>query len=136
MKRWMYRRCGQANASPAMFVLGLLIVLAITVYVYHEIIIQTLIYLAEGIGLILAITGGIAIAVNARRYQKRRTQRAIASALTEAGDPAASQVIDGHLEPTVLPDRTAMERTARRLADGDVELFFDADGNLRSAKDK
>jgi hypothetical protein len=138
IKRWMYRSASNAQMSPAVGAFFLVVGLAITIYIYHHIIIQTLEYMLIACGLLAAVAAAIALVVSGYRYNRKRTRARIAGALQAVGeDPTGYQfgVLDG--APPIPPqDRAQMEQTADLLSDEGVELSWTQDGKtLRAKKD-
>jgi len=125
MRKWMERQCGRANLPPAVVALGGVIALAITVYIYRHIIIETLITLLEAIGLLAVLLGAIAIAVNAVRWNRRRTKAAIEGELRS----------HGVLAPGPDADQAAMSTEADWLAAPGTELAWSPDGKSLVARD-
>jgi hypothetical protein len=140
MRKWMERRAGTANCSPALVVLGCVIAIAITCYIYRHIIIETLIAFAAAAGILLLLVAVIALVVNARRYQKRRTQALIDAPLAKDTEPMTqlAEPIDGS-PVAAMPkpvDAEAMARTAEWLAEEGTELAWTSDGKLVAKGDQ
>jgi hypothetical protein len=138
IKRWMYRSASNAQMSPALGALLFVIGLAITVYIYHRVIIQTLEYMLIACGLIAAVAAAIALIVSGYRYNRKRTRARIAGALKAVGEDPTGMTfgaLDG--APPIPPqDRAQMEQTADLLSDEGVELSWTQDGKtLRAKKD-
>jgi hypothetical protein len=141
IKRWMYRSVSNAQLSPALGALLMVIALGVTVYIYHRLIIQTLIYMLIACGLIAAVVACVALGVSSFRYGRKRRQRtraAIVGALEAEGEDTTGMTfgaLDG--APPIPPrDRTQMETAADVLADEGVELSWSQDGKtLRAKKD-
>jgi len=138
IKRWMYRSASNAQMSPAVGAFFLVVGLAITVYIYHHIIIQTLEYMLIACGLIAAVAAAIALIVSGYRYNRKRTRARITGALKAVGEDPTGMTfgaLDG--APPIPPqDRAQMEQTADLLRDEGVELSWTQDGKtLRAKKD-
>jgi hypothetical protein len=109
-------------------VLGCVIAIAITCYVYRHIILVTLEAFAAAVGILALIGATFVIAVNARRYQKRRTAAAIRSALAVDTEPMPQLVTE---PPAAMPDSAAaMAAAAEWLENEGTELAFTKDGKL------
>jgi len=120
---WCRRQGRTAQCSPALGVLGMIVVFAGVIYVYRQIILTTImtaVLAALGVALMV---GAVALTVNTVRWYRKR-ERAMAL------DPSASAALD------YLPDRDLDRETLRRevdwLADAGSELVFDSEGNLHA----
>jgi|SRR5215472_12910121 len=132
MRKWMERRAGAANCSPALVVLGMVIAVAITCYIYRHIIEETLIAFLEAMAVILVILATAVILINYRRWAKRRTAAAIEAEMRAHGSLEPEAVASPVLEPAAaMPDAdAAMKAAAEWLKDEGTELAWTADGKL------
>jgi hypothetical protein len=129
IKRWMYRSASNTQMSPAAGAFFMLIALAVTVYIYHRLIIQTLEYMLIACGLFAAVIAFVALVVSGYRYNRRRTRAVIA---LEADTMPA---LDG-APPATPSDQALIQNAADVLADEGVELSWSNDGQtLRAKKD-
>jgi hypothetical protein len=117
----------------------MLIAAGVMIYIYHEVIIQTLIYMLIAAGCLAGTAAIVALTVSTIRYQRRRTRRAIAGALAASGedpDGMVFGVLDHSVPVPGSPETELMERTADTLADEGMELEWDLkNGTLRAKKD-
>jgi hypothetical protein len=136
IKRWMYRSASNAQMSPALGAFFMLIALAVTVYIYHRLIIQTLEWMLIACGLLAAVIAVIALAVSGYRYNRRRTRAAIAGRLEATGEDTTGMTFGALDGAPPIPDQAQMRNAADLLADEGVELTWSNDGQtLRAKKD-
>lgn len=124
MKKWMYKQASQANCSPALGVLGLLVAAVITIYIYHNVIINTLIDAGIAVGIVCGAIITVAFTVRTIRWQRRRNQAAVDRAIAE---PIPAPAVSTH------SSEEEITAEADWLASG-VELAFSPDGKTLKAK--
>jgi hypothetical protein len=125
---WVLKRAGTAQCSPALMVLGLIVVACIIAYVYRQMIINTLIMAGIVIGSVCGAAVVIALTVNFLRWNHRRAKASIDQALATPLEP--QDTVPGTVTEE---DAAAISREADWLASG-VELAFDPDGKLKAKK--
>jgi hypothetical protein len=114
----------------------MLIAAGIMIYIYHEVIIQTLIYMLIAVGIIAGTAGVVAFTISTFRWQRRRSQAAITGALRAQGVDTSGIQFGKPGELPVLPEQDQMNQAADTLADEGVELEWNVqDGTLRAKKD-
>ena len=126
---WVLKRASTAQCSPALMVLGLIVVACIVAYVYRELIIHTLIMAGVAIGIVCGSAVIVVLTVNFLRWQHRRNKVAIDQALATPLEP--QDTIPGTVTEE---DAAAISREADWLASG-VELAFGPDGSLKAKKE-
>lgn len=67
---WCRKRGSSAQCSPGAIVLGLIVVVAIVCYVYRQVILDTLIMIGIGVGILCGVTLAIAITINALKWRR------------------------------------------------------------------
>jgi hypothetical protein len=128
---WVLKRAKTAQCSPALMVLGMIVVACIVAYVYREIIIHTLIMAGIAVGIVCGTAVIVAFTVNFLRWSRRQQVKRV-DALIAASQP------DGEPQDTVPgtvteEDAKAISEEADWLASG-VELAFGPDGSLKTKK--
>jgi hypothetical protein len=141
-QKWAVRQCSTAQCSPALFVAGAIVCVAVFFYMYWNVIVEALkiamwaVVIAAGTALVLFIARGILRATWASRKQHK------ANAIQMATDTEPMPVQDAD-ETQVIPvsafqpkDRAqaGIAQDADQLADDNLELIWTADGNLASKK--
>jgi len=119
---WCRKQGSTAQCSPALGVLGILVVMGTVIYVYRQIIMTTIITAVLAAVGVAVFVGAVAFAVSTWRwYQKRQKLM--------AADPSGAVAIQ-----TVTDDADvkAIGAEADWLADAGSELVFDKDGNLHA----
>lgn len=124
---WCRKRGGTAQCSPALVVLGMIVVACLVGYVYREVIIHTLIMAGIVVGIACGTGLVITLAVNGFRWHHRRAVASIGKAIADNPIPVIET------EPIDQEQADAMAREADWLASG-VELAFDPDGKLKAKK--
>jgi len=123
---WTRRQAGTTQCHPAFVVAGVLLAMAITAYIYREVIYQTLLAAVAAIAIVAAVAACTAIIVSTVRWYRRqpRTAPAVATALAE---PVLEDEVTDE-------DVRALSREADWLADEGVELAWSPDGKSLRAK--
>jgi hypothetical protein len=124
MKKWMLRQSTQMNCSPALGVLAIIVVMAITCYVYRQVIlttIETAVLAAVGVAV---FTGVIAVTISTLRWYRKR-QKAMAA------DPSGATAM-----ATLATDKSVAQISAEAdlLAQEGTEMVFAPDGSLHVKK--
>ena len=119
---WCRRRGGTLQCSPALGVIGALLVFGVVVYVYRKVILTTIeVALAAAIG--SAIFAGVLIlTISTLRWYRKRSK---AMAANPSGATALATMTDD-------VEVSAISKEADWLADAGSELVFDKDGNLHA----
>ena len=118
MKKWMLRSCSSAQCSPALGLFGCIVVFALTVYVYRQVILTTIIAAVEAALGITIFTVTVVLVLHVLRWHR--------------ADKRAHAVLQGTAEE-VATDSTvaAIANEADWLAAEGTELAFDEEGNLK-----
>lgn len=129
---WCRKRGATAQCSPALVFLACLIGAAAVIYVYREVILQTLIAAGIVIGIVCGVSILVAFTVNFLRWSKRQQVKRVdayiaANPLTADGEPVTAPVTDAETE--------AISKDADWLAGEGVELAWSPDGKTLKAKD-
>jgi hypothetical protein len=127
---WCRKRAGTAQCSPALGVLGLLVAVAITCYIYRQVILSTVRAFVAAVVIVAAVAAVIAITVSTVRFL--RAQRIAAIERMPAPVPDTWTKYE---EPATVTDEDvkAISEEADWLATG-VELAFSPDGKTLKAK--
>jgi hypothetical protein len=122
---WTRGRANTTQCSPVLGVIAAIVVFAIIVYTYREVIIttvETAIFAALGTA---AFAGVLMLTVSTLRWYRKRAK------LMKA-NPSAGVALATVESPATVDDVTAISREADWLADAGSELVFDKEGNLRA----
>lgn len=123
---WCRKRAGTAQCSPALMIIGLIVVAGAVIYVYRQVILTTLITAVAAAVSVALLVGAVALTVSTVRWYRRRAK---AMAAEPSGAVALATATDD-------AETTAISREADWLADAGSELVFDKDGNLRAKSGK
>jgi hypothetical protein len=121
------RAAGRANCSPALIVLGMLVVVAAVCYVYRQVIIDTLLTVLIAAGCVAGIVIAVAVTLNGVKWHRRKALEH-ASALAALPEPDLTGTPFGP-EVTVM-DVKRIGAEADWLAAEGSELAFTDDGKL------
>jgi hypothetical protein len=123
---WTRKRASTAQCSPALAALGCVVVFAIVVYVYRQVIMTTIIdAVLAAVGVAL-FTGAVAVTISTIRWYRRKA----------AQEASAKPAEDIHWPmPTDDAGVAAIHDEAEWLASG-VELAFSPDGKSLVSRDK
>ena len=136
---WCRKRGRTMNCSPVLGVLAILVVAAVTVYVYREVILQTLLTALFAIAAVCAIVALGALTLSTVQWYRRRARK-LAAATTAPADaevqdtpnwPAKDAADWAMNKPSTDADEAAISEEADWLASG-VELAFGPDGKLKA----
>jgi hypothetical protein len=123
---WCRKQASTANCSPALMVLGMIVVAGAVIYVYRQVILTTLLTAVAAAVSVALLTGAVALIVSTVRWYRKRSR---AMAAEPSGAVALATATDDE-------EATAISREADWLADAGSELVFDKDGNLRAKSAK
>jgi len=123
-REWTIRQGSTAQCSPALMVVGCIVVLAAVFYVYREVILTTLLdAVLAAVGIALLVGAG-AVVVNTLRWYRRQQAAAALEEEQLAMDYEARDTW------TKTVDTAAISGEADRLAEAGTELVFTPDGSL------
>lgn len=124
--QWTRRQASTAQCSPALAILGLIAAMAITVYIYRQVIMTTIITAVLAAVGIAMFTGAVAVTISTIRWYRQRDKAVTAT------------IVDSRLEPLPATDDSvaAISDEADWLARGGVELAFSPDGKSLVSRDK
>lgn len=129
--QWTRRQASSAQCSPALGILALIAAFAVTVYIYRQVILTTILDAVLAAAGVAVFVGTIMVTISTIRWYRKR-QKVV-----------TAQIIDSKMEPTDIhwPKQTddaevaAISDEAEWLASG-VELAFSPDGKKLVARDK
>jgi hypothetical protein len=126
MKRyaaWTRKQASTAQCSPALGVLAMIIAFAVTVYIYRQVILTTIIdAVAAAVGIAI-FTGAVAVTISTIRWYRKKEKKVQAEIISSTMEPV----------PTTDNAEQAISDEADWLASG-VELAFSPDGKTLKAK--
>lgn len=128
MKRyaeWTRRQGSSAQCSPALMIVGCLLVLAGVFYVYREVILTTLLDAMLAAISLAVLVGALALIVSTLRWYRRQQ-----AAAAEEARLALDALPDTWTKRADDADTAAITGEADRLADAGTELVFTPDGSL------
>jgi len=126
-REWTIRQGSTAQCSPALMVVGCIVVLAAVFYVYREVILTTLLdAVLAAVGIALLVGAG-AVVVNTLRWYRRQQAAAALDAEQLAMDYEAR---DTWTKTVDTAEAAAISGEADRLAEAGTELVFTPDGSL------
>lgn len=126
---WCRKRASTAQCSPVLGVLGVLAVMAGVIYVYRQVILDTLLTALFAVLLLAATVAVGALTITTVKWYRRRAA-ALAAAIPA---PATAEPQDTPNWPgqSTDADEAAISEEADWLASG-VELAFGPDGSLKA----
>jgi len=135
ISNWMRKQASQANCSPAMVTLGLVVASAVVVVVYRQVILTTLEIAGIAMAMVAGAAGLAAITIHIVRWHRRQPASlpldhdTVAGQSLAAGDPASAvRIMDA--KPPEPDDARTLAAEARFLESSEVDLAFSPDGKL------
>jgi hypothetical protein len=133
-KRWVLRRAGSAQCSPALVVAGMVLVAAVVAYVYRQEILNTLMIMA-------CATAGLAVTAIVVVFTLRVLRSEFATKRPEPApaqdtEPEPEEAVTGPIPvtqkswPDPDPNAKSIEADAEMLSDDALELVWNPDGSL------
>jgi hypothetical protein len=132
MKRyaeWCRRQGASAECNPAVMVLGLLVAAGVVIYIYRQMILETILVALLAIAAVSVSVGLAVLTISSVRWYRRKRREAVA-AIPAADTWTAPNAAEWAMNRPAT-DAAAISEEADWLASG-VELAFGPDGKLKA----
>lgn len=130
--QWTRKQASSAQCSPALGILALIVAFAVTVYIYRQVILTTILDAVLAAAGVAVFVGTIMVTVSSIRWYRKRQRAVKAEIVSSTMEPLP----DTWTKTTDDADTAAISAEADWLASTGVELAFSPDGKTLKVKGK